>query len=154
MLRDKILVAVALGALASVALFVITNPPKLASQCDESPTIHRAWLKALELEKLTPGAIAVPTDIRVTYEPRLYPIVGMGVVRLCGRTQWYYAPDADLAGYNIKPEVMIYIAPGNCKMLHDTLVHEFLHVIHAYRNGGPPENDEAAVEAEFPSECK
>jgi hypothetical protein len=155
MRRSPFIPYIALAALAASFLVLFRCAPEQPKVCAEQTIILNAWAKALEIEKMKPGSALPPKSIRIVYEPRYYPYGPFGLfTRICGTTEWYYPALPDVVGIPPSPDVQLYVAPGDCEMLFDVMVHEFLHVIHAAKNGGIPLNDEHPVRAQWPKECR
>lgn len=114
-----------------------------------------AWQKALEVAGVPKGS-DVPHwgSLRILYEPRFLPWNGY-LSRICGLTEWYFIPveaAEGKVGFEPHADVSLFIIPGDCETAFNTLVHEFLHVIHAYISGGPT-SDEQWVRDRWPAEC-
>lgn len=146
---------IAIAAIAGSLLFLTTRCDRPGPvHCAEATIISDAWKKALELSKVEPGSIQRPESIRVVYEARWYPYGPFGIwTRICGATEWYFPEEPVIEGQIPLADIQLYVAPGDCGMLYDVMVHEFLHAIHAIQNRGLAPDDEAVVRQQWPKEC-
>lgn len=136
-----------------MAIYFGCRPP---AGCHESEVIEQSWLDALKIAKVPlASAPARPRNVRIVYEARYYPDnVPFVVFRTCGRTELYATKNA-AGGWNpVSYDIQVYVAPGDCKMLHLALVHEFLHVIGAEAKNIPLDESEVWVRSIFPATCQ
>lgn len=152
MASNKWPVLLGVGWLAAAAGLVL-----LASKmhgCDEATLAARAWKQATEIVK-PDEPLDRPESVHIAYEPRFYLTTTGSATRVCGRTTWYILESSKAIGFVILPDVQIYVKPGDCDMVYDALVHEFIHVILAYNHkNGPHPDDEAWIQVHWPVDCR